>query len=396
MTTRFKATIQPKVFRWARESARLDVALVAEKLGVEPGAIEAWERGDDMPSIAKLRKAAELFRRPLAVMYLPEPPLSFQPMHDFRRLPEAGGGQYSPELTYEMRLAHQRREIAIEALAERTEKPQSISLRVDLKDNPEVAGSAIRDALGVDYETQSAWREDRVAFHAWRARLEDQGILVFQASRVDSSEASGFAYYADVAPFIVVNRKDSWGRRVFSLLHEAVHLALHRSGVSDFDSTGPRNAIDQRIEVFCNKVAAAALMPSERFLAEIVVRKHPGRHEWSDSDITELARTYAVSREAVVRRLLTLGKATEEFYARKRVQYVQEYLARKAREKENRGDQGIPRNMPRETVSDLGRPLVGLLLSQYHADRLSLAELSGFLGVKARHIDGIERALVGG
>lgn len=396
MTTRFKATIQPAVFKWARESARLDIATVAEKLGVEQEIVEAWERGDDKPSIAKLRKAAELFRRPLAVMYLQEPPLSFQPMHDFRRLPEAGGGQYSPELAYEMRLAHQRREIAIEALAESGEQPNPLPFAASLNDNPEVVGSAIRDALGVDYKTQSGWREDRVAFHAWRARLEDQGVLVFQASRVDSSEASGFAYYADVAPFIVVNRKDSWGRRVFSLLHEAAHLALHRSGVSDFDGVGPRNANDQEIEVFCNKIAAATLMPRKRFLSEAILQEHPGRHEWSDADIAELARTYAVSREAVVRRLLTLGRATEDFYARKRAQYLREYVARKAREKEMRGDQGIPRNMPRETVSDLGRPFVGLLLSQYHADRLSLSELSGFLGVKARHIDGIERALVGG
>ena len=396
MTTRFKATIQPEVFKWARESARLELAVVAEKLGVEVDTVKAWERGDDRPSIAKLRKAAELFRRPLAVMYLPEPPLSFQPMHDFRRLPEVGGGQYSPELAYEMRLAHQRREIALEAVTQRDEKPQPVPFSVDLKDNPEAAGSTIRDALGVDYETQSAWREDRVAFHGWRARLEDQGVLVFQASRVDSSEVSGFAFYADVLPFIVVNRKDSWGRRVFSLLHEVVHLALHRSGVSDFDGIGPRNEIDQQVEVFCNKVAAAALMPRERFLSETILQQNPGRNEWSDAEIAELARIYAVSREAVVRRLLTLGRATEDFYARKRAQYVREYVARKIREKEKRGDQGIPRNMPRETLSDLGRPLVGLLLSQYHADRLSLSELSGFLGVKARHIDGIERALVGG
>lgn len=396
MTKRLKATINPDVLKWARKSASFSIADAAYKLGVEEDVLSGWEKGDDQPSIPKLRKLAELYKRPLAVLYLPEPPMTFQPMHDFRRLPNAGGGQFSPELAYEMRLAHQRRQLALELFREDGEQPPHFELKATVAATAEKAGAAIRNALELTYELQTSWRDDRVAFHGWRARIEELGVLVFQASRVQSSEASGFAYYADELPFIVVNRKDVWGRRTFSLLHELAHLMLHKSGVSDFDASGPRSASDEQIEVFCNQVAAAALLPKEAFLSEELVARHPpGDPEWSDEAIATLAKIYSVSRESVVRRLLTFGRTSEAFYGRKRQQYAEEFHARRQREKESRGDKGIPRNMPRETVGDFGKPLIRRLLSHYHSERLSLAELSGFLGVKTRHVPGIEQNVAG-
>lgn len=396
MTKRLKATINPAVLKWARTSASFSVGEVAQKLSVEEDVLSAWEAGADQPSIPKLRKLAELYKRPLAVLYLPEPPMSFLPMHDFRRLPGMGGGLYSPELSYEMRLAHQRRQLALDLLLEDGEKPPHFALKATIAGTAEKAGSAIRDALDLSYDLQTSWRETRVAFHGWRSRIEDLGVLVFQASRVDSTEASGFAHYADELPFIVVNRKDVWGRRTFSLLHELAHLMLHKSGVSDLDASGPRAPSDEQVEVFCNQVAAAALLPKEMFLSEPSVAGHPqGDLEWSDETIAALAKHYSVSRESIVRRLLTFGRTSEAFYGRKRQQYAEEYRARKQREKDNRGDKGIPRNMPRETVGDFGKPLVRRLLSHYHSERLSLAELSGFLGVKTRHVPGIEQTVVG-
>jgi len=394
MAKRVKATINPEVLVWARTSAAYEIDVVGEKLDLDPEVVRAWESGDEQPSIPQLRKLAELYRRPLAVLYLPAAPMAFRPMHDFRRLPESGFRRFSPELTYEIRSAHQRRQLALELLEEEGENPQKFALTATLETSAEVAGAAIRDALGIDYALQSTWRDPRVALHAWRARVEELGVLVFQASRVSSEEASGFAFWAETLPFVVVNRKDTHGRRVFSLLHEIAHLMLHQSGVSDVEAEGPRPNDDERVEVYCNAVAASALMPRQLFLAEPLVADHQGGKEaWSDGTIKALAATYGVSREAAVRRLLTLGRTTEDFYRRKRSQYGQEFRAQRQREKEKRGDKGIPRNMPLETVADFGRPFVRMLLSRYHAERLSLAEVSGFLGVKVRHIPGIEQTV---
>jgi Zn-dependent peptidase ImmA (M78 family) len=394
MNKRPKAAINPELLVWARQTAGFDLSAAAERLGVEEEKLAAWEAGDDQLSIPQLRKIAELYKRPLAVLYLPEPPLTFQPMHDFRRLPDLGLGRFSPELTFEIRSAQQRRELALELFEDVDEEIPLFSLTTTIKEDPEAVGSFIRNALNVDYRLQSSWRDARASFLAWRSKIEDAGALVFQASRIESDEASGFAIWADPLPVMVVNRKDAYPRRVFSLLHELAHLMLRQSGVSDLESDGPRQQEDARVETFCNHVSAAALVPEDLLLVEpLVVARGAGRHEWTDAELQSLAATYSVSREAIVRRLLTFHRVTEDFYGRKRRQYAAEYQQQRQQEKEKNEGKPIPRNMPRETVADFGKPFVRRVIENYHQDRISLSEVSGYLGVKVRHVPGIERQL---
>ncbi|WP_197486940.1 ImmA/IrrE family metallo-endopeptidase, partial [Rhizobium bangladeshense] len=155
-------------------------------------------------------------------------------------MPDLGLRRFTPELTLEIRVAHQRRELALELFQDADEEPGVFNLTPSIKDNPETVGAFIRKALKVDYMLQSHWRDPRVAFVAWRSKIEDAGALVFQASRIESDEASGFAIWADALPVMVVNRKDAYPRRVFSLLHEIAHLMLRHSGVSDPEADGPR------------------------------------------------------------------------------------------------------------------------------------------------------------
>jgi len=394
MGNRTKALVNPAVLVWARTSAGYDLATAAVKLALDEERLAAWETGNDQATIAQLRKLAELYKRPLAVLYLPEPPMTFQPMHDFRRLPEFGLRHFSPTLTLAIRRAHQHRELALEMLAEAGETAPSFSLRTTLDADVEQVGAMIRQALDVDYSLQSSWRHPRVAFLAWRSRIEALGVLVFQAASIEREEASGFAYWAEKLPFMTVNRKDAYTRRTFSLLHELVHLMLQQSGVSDLDLEAPRLQRDAQIEVFCNQVAAAALMPREHFLSEAVVaEKGAGHHKWSDETIQVLANIYCVSREAVVRRLLTFNRTSKDFYQQKRMQYSAEFREQLVAQKAKNAGKPIPRNMPRETISNLGRPLVRLVLKNYHQDRLSLSDVSGYLGVKTRHLPGIEKQL---
>ncbi len=392
MTKRSKAAIKGPVLAWARSSAGYQVDDAATKLGINPEQLVAWEAEEDQPSIPQLRKASALYRRPLAIFYLSEPPQGFQAMSDFRRLPDTGAGRFSPALTQEIRTAQQRRELALEMLKEAGERPGTFALTATVADPPETVALEIRNALAITYQLQSHWRQPLAAFRAWRSRIEAQGVLVFQTARIASEEASGFCLWADPLPFMVVNSKDAYPRRVFSLLHELAHLMLHQSGVSDLDRDGPRVQGAEAIEVFCNQVAAATLMPRGRFLGEsIVAGRGAGQHDWSDDAIRALAETYSVSREAVVRRLLTFGRASEAFYGRKREQYAREFMANQQREKEKSEGKSIPRDMPRETIAKYGPSFVRMVLDNYHADRMSLSDVSGYLGVKVRHLPAIEQ-----
>jgi Zn-dependent peptidase ImmA (M78 family) len=394
MATHVKALIAPALITWARETAGFSIAEAAERLKIDEEQLTAWESRDNeaSPSIPQLRKLASLFKRPLAVFYLPEPPRRFEVMRDLRRLPGTGPRHYSPALQLELRAATERRELALDLAADLDEELPKFTLQADVSEAPEVVGQRIRTALSVTDDLQASWRDadGRTGFNAWRSRIESTGTFVFQTATFPTEEASGFAIAADVSPVISVNRKDTLTRRTFSLLHEFVHLMVRISGVSDLETDEQRPPEDQRIEIFCNQVAAAALMPKDTLLAQAGVAEQGFRSEgWSDTQISDLARGFNVSREALVRRLLTFDRTTNAFYTRKRNQYLAEYQAHLARQREKTTE--IKRNMPQETVSHFGKPLIRMLLGNYYQDRMTLSDVSGYLGLKVKHIPKLEQ-----
>ena len=397
MTRRVKAITKGKILAWARETAGFSsISEAAVKLDITEVKLAAWESEVDAPSIPQLRKLADLYKRPLAVFYLQEVPTTFQVIRDLRRLPGTGFRRLPPNLVYEWRRASEQRALALDLMEDIGDLPTRFSLQAEPSEDPEDVGLRIRAALGVTMEQQRRWRDTdgRTSLRAWRDRIEAAGVLVFQATRFSSEEASGFAIAAEVLPVVVVNRKDTPTRRTFSLVHELTHLMLRVSGVSDLDTDARRPPEDQAIEIFCNHVAAAALMPQDSILTDPRVRQHGSRAvDWSDSEITDLARLFGVSREALLRRLLAFGLTTDAFYRNKRVQYRSERQAQIDRERALQGDEGRPRNMPLETVSNFGRPLVQMILGNYYQDRLSLSEVAGYLGIKTKHIPKLEQVV---
>ena len=68
--------------------------------------------GPTPPNTSPTAQPRSLYQRPLALFYLPQPPRSFQPMHDFRRLPGAVGIE-SPALRLEISKGRTSRVIAL-------------------------------------------------------------------------------------------------------------------------------------------------------------------------------------------------------------------------------------------------------------------------------------------
>jgi Zn-dependent peptidase ImmA (M78 family) len=395
MPARVKSTINPALVTWARETAGFTATEAAKRLKVDEERLAAWENpaSDEAPSIPQLRKLAALLKRPLAVFYLREAPSRFEVMRDLRRLPGTGARSYSPAVHLEIRAANERRELALELAADLEQELPNFTLTATGEEDPEKVGERIRTTLGVTTELQLHWRDNdgRAGFNAWRYRIESLGVLVFQTTRFPSDEASGFAITAEALPVIAVNRNDALTRRTFSLLHELAHLMIRVSGVSDLETDAARPPEDQRVEVFCNHVAAAALIPRDVILAEAqVVTQGVRSTNWSDAEIRDLARQFNVSREALLRRLLTFDRTTDEFYRQKRGQYSAEFVASQQRKKEKATAAEMKRNMPQETVSNFGKPLVNMLLDNYHQDRMTLSEVSGYLGLKVKHIPKLE------
>ena len=393
------AKITKAVLLWARDQAGYSQEVAARKLQVKTERYQAWESKDEelTPTIKQLRRIAKLYKRPVSLFYLAEPPEGFQSMRDFRRLPGDGMRFYSPALLHEIEVAQQRRNLAQELYDEIGEEIGEFELSASLTDDPEELGARIRRHLGITFSDQVQWRRNDALgpFKAWRRALEDLNIMVFQMGSVDREEVNGFALAESVLPIIAVNRKDVPNRRTFSLLHEFVHILLKLSGASDLEVDARRPPEEQKVEVFCNSAAAAALMPREQVLGLASVQAHPGLNTtWQDEEIREESALFGVSREAFVRRLLTLDRTTLPFYEAKRQQYKAEfldYLERRQRQYRE-SEKEFRRNPPQDVFVELGRPYVRLILDGIRQDLLTLNEASGYLGnLRIRHFPKLEQ-----
>jgi Zn-dependent peptidase ImmA (M78 family) len=383
-----KAT--PAMLVWARETASMTVEEAARKIRADfdPERIRAWERGDGHPTLPQLRTLSIAYRRPLSAFFLNERPREFPIPRDFRGL---GHPVLSRALRFELRAASERREVALELYEELEEAPKAFELSGELREATLVFAARARAALGVTVEEQARWRDPYEALRTWKAKLEGMGVLVFQAPGIPSAEMRGFSIYNRQLPIIAVNRGEAPSARIFSMMHELTHLMLREGGICNFDEDEARGQLEQRVEVFCNAVAAEILVPQADFLAQPTVAAHPARaREWEDGTISGLARRYRVSREVIVRRLLTFERATTNFYRRKREQYAAEFV------REREAQNAVPERGSDKQVRILGNLFTKLVVDTYRSGGISLSEAVSYLGIKTRHLPEVERSLTAG
>ena len=389
-----KALVKPDLLTWTRNRSKVRAEDAAKAANVSVERLEAWERGEDAPTVSQLRLLAAKYHFPLAVFYLPEPPADFLPLRDFRRLPDADDETITPNLAFHIRAAYERRELALELYDDLRTEPQRFPLKATLRDDPEKVGQAIRDFLDVNDENQTkAARQDR-AFDFWRRKLEEHDILVFVISgphyAVDLKQMRGFAIARSELPVIVVNGRDySQGGKAFTLLHELTHIILGESAISNGSADDLTTQEEQQIERFCDAVAAAALMPRDLILSFPEVAPARAR-EWTDNELRSIARAIGVSREALLIRFVSLKRATWDFYREQRARFQEEYRQAAEAKKEDKKPVAIKRSTM--LMSWNGRGFTRLVLRSYYDQRITLSDVSSYLGAKVKHIPALERA----
>ncbi len=242
---------------------------------------------------------------------------------------------------------------------------------------------AIRGQLGIDLDEQLSWRDPRRALANWIRALKESGVLVLQGQHVALSEMRGFSISNTELPVIMLNGADAPRARIFTALHEYAHVLVNDSGVCDLHDRGSSDDL----ELACNEIAAAVLLPRRPFLAEPVLSSRPLKGRWAENQLVALAESYSVSREVVLRRLLTFGLTTWAFVNEKRDEYQSAYAA--ARERTSSGGPS-PYVLK---IRDLGRPYAELALEAFNRNEITAADVSGFLEVKINNLPKLEDQL---
>ena len=388
MGDRVDALIEPELLVWARTSAALTLQQAAKKLPVKSERLEGWESGHGHPTIKQLRKLASVYKRPIAVFYLPEPPKDFSPMRDFRRFSGEGQGPVSANLLWQMRLASIRRDIALDLYQTLDYEPLQPVIKASLSKDPETLGTEIRTRFGISRDRQVRFRDDGESFNWWREAIERNGVMVFQATDVEISEMRGFSISESPLSVIAINNKDSLRGRVFTMLHEFVHIAVQQSGLCDLEEDEELPPEKKNVEAFCNRVAGAVLVNKDHLLLEELVLQKGKGAKWSDEEISVLSNRYKVSQETMLRRLLILDRTTPEFYRQKRQEFEQEYAELRRHKREGFALPHI------RAISNAGPSFVRLVLDGYYREAITSSDLSDFLNVKLKHLGKIEYELV--
>jgi Zn-dependent peptidase ImmA (M78 family)/DNA-binding XRE family transcriptional regulator len=362
------APITPEVLRWARDDAGVTVADLAARVGVDAGRVRAWELGEEQPSLAKLRQAAELLGRPVAFFFVAEPPVQgVQRPTDFRRT----DGPISRQLVRQIRLAEERRDAYAEL---ERDAVASSPWRMWRQDPPRDADD-VRNRLGVAPDQVRRTRNEHEALKTWITAVESQGVLVFQMSRIAVTECRGFAIDdVDSVPVIVLNGADAPQARTFTLMHEFGHL---------LDHTGAMCVLEEDVgaERRCNRFAEEVLMPSE------AVRLSVGNREaWAAVDA--VARDFRVSPVVAAIRLNRLGYVSQKIVG----EAIRKMRDAAERETDRNGGPA-PEVLVRR---NLGEPYINAVLDAMSRDAISVMDATHMIGAKIETIDKIERLLVGG
>ncbi|MBI1183260.1 ImmA/IrrE family metallo-endopeptidase [bacterium] len=309
-----KAYITPNVLRWARESARMTEDVAAAKVSVKVERLIAWESGTSHPTIKQAQTLAKAYKRPFALFFLPDIPRDFQPLQDFRK---PGSKALTTSSVFMIREIQQKQAWISEVYAENQEEMLRFVGRFSIKDQPKSVAKDILDTLGINpfsYKTGNPIKE-------WIDAAETKGIFVSRTSfihsrlKLDSDELQGFAIADPLAPFVFVNSDDWNAPQLFTLVHELAHIWIAETGISNEVTPEVKHKDKYHpVELFCNAVAACALMPEE-FMLEVDFESFK-----SSKEVFKVAKQLGVSSLALLVRALNLNIISLPVYKKLKAQ----------------------------------------------------------------------------
>ena len=234
---------------------------------------------------------------------------------------------------------------------------------------PDMASPANGPQLARDWLNLST----RNNFEISRKKVEEKGVLVFLSNGYNGKwqipkddPILGFSVYHDSYPIVVI-KKESEQRQLFTLMHELAHLIIHKaSWVDDEDDLHSYSAQEQE----ASSLAGRVLVP-DAVLESVSDQDKPSSVTEYDNWLANLRDIYGVSGEVILRRLLDSGRLLQEHYT-----------AYRQSKNETTGDgreSGNRSYRHREPIHIFGDTFVRTVFEALQAKEITLARASGYL-----------------
>ncbi|MBN1796107.1 MAG: ImmA/IrrE family metallo-endopeptidase [Sedimentisphaerales bacterium] len=375
--------VNPVMLRWARKTSGFNEEDVVKKLKrkqITSETILSWEKGITSPTYVQLERLAyEIYKRPLAIFFFPEPPEEETPAESFRTLPKVEIDLLEPRLLYLVRQAKVMQENLRELFDGINPAKKQVCSDITIHETDGISDVAkrVREYLGVGLNEQYTLTTNAKALKYWRDVLEKHGVFVFKDA-FKEEECSGFCLYDDVFPIIYINNSQAKIRQIFTLFHELAHLLFKTGGIDlrHDDFVQKMRGPNKRVEVFCNKFAGEFLVPTEYIKPQI------HNQNIDDNILTRLAGKYSVSREVILRKCLDLNYISKTIYEAKVNEWEEERAARSGYAKGG--------NSYYNKSAYLGSSYIEAAFGKYYQGDISRTQLADYLGMKETHVSTFE------
>ncbi|WP_452225549.1 ImmA/IrrE family metallo-endopeptidase [Lacinutrix chionoecetis] len=298
MTTRVK--ISPETLVWATERSGLNTDSLVD---IYPKALD-WIKEESEPTVKQLESFAKKIHVPFGYLFLKKPPIEKIPITFYR---SNGRVVENPPLVIKdlVNKIKSKQEWLKDFLIENNYDSLDFigSLRDFKKINPTEAANKIRKALNLDKTWYEETKTDK-SFRYWIDKLEKNRIFVISTGYVGHNRRTvevdvckGFTLVDDMCPFIYINTNNLGGGRIFTLLHELIHVFVGNSiGVA----YNPIHPSSQPLEKFCDAVASEILVPNSFF-----------KMSWKSTSSTLQEKYDALSKMYHVSKLVIAKKAMD-------------------------------------------------------------------------------------
>ena len=329
---RVDVTVSKDILDWVISHIRMEdiSTTVAQRL-------LQWYNGEKTPTFNQVEEASRATGIPLGYFFLTIPPKEELPLLDYRTVDSLELQKPSRNLVDTIHNMEQIQEWAKEELVR--SGASVLPFVGSLKNSNQTSQfvSKVRALLGlsIDWFTSSKTPDD--SFRHIRSRISDAGVIVMMNGIVGNNthrplaidEFRAFALVDNYAPLVFINSNDSISGRLFSLLHELVHILIGKNSFYNdrYSAHGQVNPA----ETICNAVAAEILVPDTLFVSkwnETITQND------AEAAITSLARFFKCGTTVIARKALDHGFITKQLYAKVAQLAVQMYdeLRKKAKE----------------------------------------------------------------
>jgi Zn-dependent peptidase ImmA (M78 family)/transcriptional regulator with XRE-family HTH domain len=287
-------TYNPNILRDLLRARSLTAAQLSRRLKLEPNELQRELGREPEPGQGILNKIAKELSIPPFAFFMERTPSLHDVIPDFRS-PTPTPAAKAKETIQSIQFA----EGAQKALDQDSEGVSDLPhFTVTKSDGVDDFALLARQYFNITVEDQIEARDARAFYIICRKKIEDRGIFVLHDT-FPEQDGSGFCLSHATHPIIVVNtKKQTKGRRLFTLIHELAHVLMRKSGISD------PFVRENSTERLCNRFAGSFLVPKSYVSSLLRV---PFSNDPDVDDVKWASRRLKISQEATVFRLQQLG-----------------------------------------------------------------------------------------